>query len=107
MSPGRGVVAGILQFGQNCVAQANVILSTLCVVDDLPCDCLRTGRWTGAEAQTYYDVIIHCCERRDGLWVEPSILEPPFAVTQAAVLAIFILITLIAVIKFQPPKAQM
>jgi hypothetical protein len=29
------------------------------------------------------------------------------AVTQAAVLTIFILITLIAVIKFRPPKAQM
>jgi hypothetical protein len=37
----------------------------------------------------------------------PTQTEPPFAVTQAAVLAIFILITLIAVIKFRPPKAQM
>ena len=34
----------------------------------------------------------------------PTQTEPPFAVTQAAVLAIFVLITLIAVIKFQPPK---
>src|SRR5215472_14521308 len=37
----------------------------------------------------------------------PTQTEPPFAVTQAAVLAIFILITLIAVIKFRPHKAQM
>ena len=37
----------------------------------------------------------------------PTQTEPPFAVTQAAVLAIFILITLIAVIKFRPPKTQM
>jgi hypothetical protein len=35
----------------------------------------------------------------------PTQTEPPFAVTQAAVLAIFILITLIAVIKFRPLKA--
>jgi hypothetical protein len=35
----------------------------------------------------------------------PTQTEPPFAITQAAVLAIFILITLIAVIKFWPPKA--
>jgi hypothetical protein len=34
-------------------------------------------------------------------------IEPSFAVTQAAVLAIFILIALIAVIKFRPPQAQM
>ena len=34
----------------------------------------------------------------------PTQTEPPFAVTQATVLAIFVLITLIAVIKFQPPK---
>ena len=37
----------------------------------------------------------------------PTQTEPPFAVTQAAVLAIFILIALIAVIKFRPPQAQM
>jgi hypothetical protein len=37
----------------------------------------------------------------------PMQAEPPFAVTQAAVLAIFILIALIAVIKFRPPQAQM
>jgi hypothetical protein len=37
----------------------------------------------------------------------PTQTEPPFAVTQAAVLALFILITLIAVIKFRPAKAQM
>jgi hypothetical protein len=37
----------------------------------------------------------------------PTQTEPPFAVTQAAVLAIFILIALIAIIKFRPPKAQM
>jgi hypothetical protein len=37
----------------------------------------------------------------------PTQTEPPFAVTQAAVLAIFVLITLIAVIKFKPSKAQM
>ena len=36
----------------------------------------------------------------------PTQSEPPFAVTQAAVLAIFVLITLIAVIKFRPAKAQ-
>src|SRR5262249_51438632 len=35
----------------------------------------------------------------------PTQTEPPFAVTQATVLAIFILIALIAVIKFRPPKA--
>ena len=35
----------------------------------------------------------------------PTQTEPPFAITQAAVLAIFILITLIAIIKFRPPKA--
>ena len=33
----------------------------------------------------------------------PMQTEPPFAFTQAAVLAIFILITLVAVIKFRPP----
>ena len=37
----------------------------------------------------------------------PTQTEPPFTVTQAAVLAIFALITLIAVIKFQPSRAQM
>src|SRR5215467_5430516 len=37
----------------------------------------------------------------------PTQSEPPFAVTQAAVLAIFILIALIAVIKFRPPRTQM
>ena len=37
----------------------------------------------------------------------PTQTEPPFAVTQAAVLFVFILITLIAVIKFRPQKAQM
>jgi hypothetical protein len=37
----------------------------------------------------------------------PMQTEPPFAVTQAAVLAIFMLIALIAVIKFRPPQAQM
>jgi hypothetical protein len=36
----------------------------------------------------------------------PTQTEPPFAITQAAVLATFILITLIAVLKFRP-KAQM
>jgi hypothetical protein len=36
----------------------------------------------------------------------PTQTEPPFAVTQAAVLAIFILIALIAVIKFRPPRTQ-
>jgi hypothetical protein len=35
----------------------------------------------------------------------PTQTEPPFAITQAVVLAIFILIALIAVIKFHPPKA--
>ena len=35
----------------------------------------------------------------------PTQTEPPFAITQAAVLAIFILISLIAAIKFRPPKA--
>jgi len=35
----------------------------------------------------------------------PTQTEPPFAITQAAVLAIFILITLVAVVKFRPPKA--
>src|SRR5215831_9805821 len=34
----------------------------------------------------------------------PTQTEPPFAVTQAGVLAIFVLITLICVIKFRPPK---
>ena len=37
----------------------------------------------------------------------PMQTEPPFAVTQAAVLFVFILITVIAVIKFRPQKAQM
>jgi len=37
----------------------------------------------------------------------PTQTEPPFAVAQAAVLAIFVLIALIAVINFQPHKAQM
>jgi hypothetical protein len=37
----------------------------------------------------------------------PTQTEPPFAAAQAAVLAIFILITLIAVIMFRPRKAQM
>jgi hypothetical protein len=35
----------------------------------------------------------------------PTQTEPPFAITQAAVLAIFILLTLVAVVKFWPPKA--
>jgi hypothetical protein len=35
----------------------------------------------------------------------PTQTEPPFAITQAAVLGIFILITLVAVVKFRPPKA--
>ena len=35
----------------------------------------------------------------------PRQTEPPFTVTQAAVLAIFILITLIAVLNFRPPQA--
>ena len=34
----------------------------------------------------------------------PMQTEPPFAVTQAAVLAIFIMIALIAVIRFHPPQ---
>jgi len=34
----------------------------------------------------------------------PTQTEPPFAITQAAVLAIFVLITLIAVIKFRPSR---
>ena len=37
----------------------------------------------------------------------PMQTEPPFVVTQAAVLAIFVLIALIAVIKFRPPQKQM
>jgi hypothetical protein len=37
----------------------------------------------------------------------PTQTEPPFAVTQAAVMAIFILITPIAVTKFRPLKVQM
>ena len=35
----------------------------------------------------------------------PTQTEPPFAITQAAVLAIFILITFVAVVKFRPPRA--
>jgi hypothetical protein len=35
----------------------------------------------------------------------PTQTEPPFAITQAVVLAIFVLITLISAIKFRPPKA--
>jgi len=35
----------------------------------------------------------------------PTQTEPPFAITQAAVLAIFILITLIAIVNFQPLRA--
>jgi hypothetical protein len=34
----------------------------------------------------------------------PTQTEPPFAITQAAVLAIFILITLVAVVKFRPSR---
>jgi len=37
----------------------------------------------------------------------PTQTDPPFLITQAAALAIFVLITLIAVIKFRPPKLQM
>ena len=37
----------------------------------------------------------------------PTQTEPPFAITQAAVLGIFVLITLIAVIKLRPLEAQM
>jgi len=33
----------------------------------------------------------------------PTQTEPPFAITQAAVLAIFILITILAIVKFWPP----
>jgi hypothetical protein len=36
----------------------------------------------------------------------PTQSKPPFAITQAAVLAIFVLITLIAVIKFRPPTVM-
>lgn len=35
----------------------------------------------------------------------PTQTEPPFAITQAVVLAVFVLITLISAIKFRPPKA--
>jgi hypothetical protein len=35
----------------------------------------------------------------------PTQSEPPFAITQAVVLLIFILITLIAVVKFRPTTA--
>jgi len=35
----------------------------------------------------------------------PTQSEPPFAITQAVVLAIFVLITLIAAIKFRPTKS--
>ena len=35
----------------------------------------------------------------------PTQTEPSFAITQAAVLAIFILITLVAIVKFRPPRA--
>jgi hypothetical protein len=35
----------------------------------------------------------------------PTQTEPPFAITQAVVLAIFILIAIIAVSKFRPPEA--
>jgi hypothetical protein len=35
----------------------------------------------------------------------PTQTEPPFAITQGAVLAIFILITIVAIVKFWPPKA--
>jgi hypothetical protein len=35
----------------------------------------------------------------------PTQTEPPFAITQAAVLAIFIVITIVAVVKFRPPNA--
>ena len=34
----------------------------------------------------------------------PTQTEPPFAITQAVVLAIFVLITLISIIKFRPHK---
>ena len=37
----------------------------------------------------------------------PTQTEPPFAITQATVLTIFILITLIAIIKFRPHGARM
>jgi hypothetical protein len=36
----------------------------------------------------------------------PTQTEPPFVITQAVVLAIFILITLISVIKFRAPKTE-
>jgi len=36
----------------------------------------------------------------------PTQAEPPFAITQAVVLAIFVLITLIAVIKYRPLKSM-
>src|SRR5262249_43094711 len=36
----------------------------------------------------------------------PTQTEPPFAITQAVVLAIFVLITLISVIKFRPPNTK-
>src|SRR6478735_10991077 len=36
----------------------------------------------------------------------PTQTEPPFAITQAVVLAIFILITIIAANKFRPPQAR-
>jgi hypothetical protein len=35
----------------------------------------------------------------------PTQTEPPFAITQSVVLAIFILITIVAIVKLRPPKA--
>jgi hypothetical protein len=36
----------------------------------------------------------------------PTQTEPPFAITQGVVLAIFVLIALVAIVKFRPPKAM-
>ena len=63
----------------------------------------------GAVASLYLDVfvlVVQSFVKVSALnALAPTQTESPFAITQAAVLAIFVFITLIAVIRFRPPKS--
>jgi hypothetical protein len=73
---------------------------------------LGVWRWTyviAAVASLYLNVFVFVVQsfvKVSALAaLAPTQTEPPFAITQATVLGIFVLMTLIAVIKFRPPKA--
>src|SRR5215468_2653130 len=71
----------------------------------------KEWRWIyviGAVASLYLNVFVLVAQsfvKASALTaLAPTQTEPPFAITQAVVFAIFILITLISVIKFRPLK---